>query len=814
MKIKQDSQINSILIFASLLITFIVSVVYFNFTKKLMIKENSFFFTDQQKSLFLGKLSDLQREKKFELTEEKSTNSYSVREVNGGNKILYRFKADACFFTWISFGDVNNDGIKDLINIYRRKDSIFVSVFDYKSKSIIYPEKFLLNKPKTKRETKWFLVINNVGVLKDKLNNTKLIFSLVATSVPFPRGIYSYDFASEELKTAQMSAFPFTTFSFDLNKDGIKEVIVSAISAPNKYLQEKTNKYPSTSSWLMVLNTEMEEIFSLQREQLYSQITVDSLSTNEGNFLVSIFMNHQQEGGNSEIFIVDSIGNVTKKRQLSNFRNHNLTSFNRDSIFVSYLDSVFIFDKNLQILNSNKINLDGGLSRFYKFTYEKENYYIHLNLEKFITVLDKNLSEVSTTTFSKTRLVGREPIVVAKNYENDLPEIILNTRNDYSIFQIIPNLLPANWLAYVLLIQISSLITLFLIKYLIKRVYTFIYYLSYSLGKSSNGIILLDEKLRIRFINSKAILFLCRNNTTSIKGKSVEFLYKSSQKFSQIITNFLSEDKVNSTQLVLNNGESIFKLILEFIPLSLSNGIKLGYYIRLTDLSEQIQVERAKVYSHSIQKITHEIKTPLSSILMNINALQIQLNQNSDLDKQETLEDLYFMEKEVERIRNLVNNLLKYADIRKPHFRAVNLESVIRKALKKFENFENKGFSFIVEVENDIEILVDEFQLIEAFHVFIENAIDAMNGIGEFKIVAQKQKEKGENIVRISLIDSGPGIPEEIQEIIFEPYVTTKKEGTGMGLQIAQKIIEDHGSKIEFTTDKNGTEFSFNFKII
>ena len=115
-------------------------------------------------------------------------------------------------------------------------------------------------------------------------------------------------------------------------------------------------------------------------------------------------------------------------------------------------------------------------------------------------------------------------------------------------------------------------------------------------------------------------------------------------------------------------------------------------------------------------------------------------------------------------------------------------------------------------------LLADEEQLKEVFSNIIDNAIDAMADGGIISISAVYYKilpgNKKKNIICIEIEDNGCGIPEDKLDTIFEPYYTTKKEGTGIGLAIARRIVESHDGWIKVESHENiGTKFALYFPV-
>jgi two-component system nitrogen regulation sensor histidine kinase NtrY len=101
---------------------------------------------------------------------------------------------------------------------------------------------------------------------------------------------------------------------------------------------------------------------------------------------------------------------------------------------------------------------------------------------------------------------------------------------------------------------------------------------------------------------------------------------------------------------------------------------------------------------------------------------------------------------------------------------------------------------------------LDREQLKRVFINLVENSVEAMQGKGDLRIVTHLCPAR--RVVQIELSDTGPGIPEQYHEQIFEPYFSTKKRGTGLGLSLVHRIITDHHGSIAVSkTDAAGATF-------
>lgn len=143
---------------------------------------------------------------------------------------------------------------------------------------------------------------------------------------------------------------------------------------------------------------------------------------------------------------------------------------------------------------------------------------------------------------------------------------------------------------------------------------------------------------------------------------------------------------------------------------------------------------------------------------------------------------------------------MRFTNLEQPNIQKISLTNLIDNSLSHFSNLFKEELTYKIEIDKEYEsILGDPYQLEMAFQILIENSIEAMKGNGNILIsstLAQSLGNSYKDFIEIEFADSGPGIPLENIDKIFEPYFTTKSEGTGMGLAIAQKIVNDHGGEI------------------
>ncbi len=147
---------------------------------------------------------------------------------------------------------------------------------------------------------------------------------------------------------------------------------------------------------------------------------------------------------------------------------------------------------------------------------------------------------------------------------------------------------------------------------------------------------------------------------------------------------------------------------------------------------------------------------------------------------------------EVEVIKRLIDEFRKFSRLPLPEKRLTDLNSLIKSSLESYSS--KIGITF--ELEDLPRIPLDKSLFREVLINLIENSIDA--GATQVKVSTTYKDGR----VFVVFRDNGPGIPEEIMDKLFSPYVSTKEEGWGLGLSIVKKIVEDHGGRI-YTVDRN-----------
>ena len=221
--------------------------------------------------------------------------------------------------------------------------------------------------------------------------------------------------------------------------------------------------------------------------------------------------------------------------------------------------------------------------------------------------------------------------------------------------------------------------------------------------------------------------------------------------------------------------------------------------------------ERHEAWEHVARKLAHEIKNPLTPIQLTIDNLKSKYEKYIDSSEKEKYEkNLITILSQIKQIENLVNEFSDFARMPKPLFRNNNLVDLINnniELLKKTD--ETINITLIFSKNVNLNFNCDYEQISRAIFNLIKNSIESIQEkalkIGTFDKKINIEIKRINNYIAINIFDNGIGFSSVTTKELIKPYYTTKKKGSGLGLSIVNKIINDHNGTIEFNSDSSGT---------
>jgi two-component system nitrogen regulation sensor histidine kinase GlnL len=221
------------------------------------------------------------------------------------------------------------------------------------------------------------------------------------------------------------------------------------------------------------------------------------------------------------------------------------------------------------------------------------------------------------------------------------------------------------------------------------------------------------------------------------------------------------------------------------------------------------RMERFSGLGPLVAGLHHEINNPLSALLLHVRLLEERLQGQADEEVSETLR---IITTEVKRIAGVLRSFRDYAHLETLDCRATDLVGLARQTVELVRpQAEQQRVHIRVEAaENLPAVHADAARLGQVLLNLVLNALDEMPHGGSLIVQIQHSTD---DEVALLVTDTGCGIPENIRPRIFDPYFTTKIDGSGMGLAFCDKIVREHGGRIDVTTNKTGTTFRVNLPL-
>lgn len=329
-------------------------------------------------------------------------------------------------------------------------------------------------------------------------------------------------------------------------------------------------------------------------------------------------------------------------------------------------------------------------------------------------------------------------------------------------------------------------------------------YLENILANLSSGVIVFDKVLRIRAVNQSAEQIL-QIPLTSFEGLTIEECAKQEAGLrllaGEIRSGFDSEEVGEWQRQVLHfNADKEQVLLLRGSRLPQASGG--GGVVVFDDITSLLQVQRTVAWGEVARRLAHEIKNPLTPIQLSAERLQHKLiNKLDEADARILKRSTETIVNQVEALKKMVDEFREYARVPEPELYQVDINRLVREILALYQTTDNTENEsplppITIELAGELSpVRGDPARLRQVIHNLLQNAQDALVNIKEAAITVRTRSVN--NGIELSVTDNGKGFPEQVKTHVFEPYVTTKPRGTGLGLPIVKKIVDEHGGTVK-----------------
>ena len=327
------------------------------------------------------------------------------------------------------------------------------------------------------------------------------------------------------------------------------------------------------------------------------------------------------------------------------------------------------------------------------------------------------------------------------------------------------------------------------------------------INNMSSGIIVIDPKNNIRLTNKLASKLL-GFNLELLNGQRFNQILEHGSQFEEIVT-LVNKNKINYKEkaLILKFKRRILSIQLteEDVGKNKNN----NKIIIIDDISEITAAQRNEAWSEVARRLAHEIKNPLTPIQLSAERIDHKFsNQLEKKDRAILSEITKTIVNQVDAIKKMVNEFTEYSRSPELTKTEINLVDLINELVNLFQK-EDLTIN-ILSSSKKINFMCDEIKIRQVFVNLINNAYEAKKDDSTCEIEIRLRTTKSSMI--INFIDNGSGINDDID--IFQPYVTTKKTGTGLGLAVVKKIIDEHDGSINIKNNKlSGANVEIQFRI-
>lgn len=251
-----------------------------------------------------------------------------------------------------------------------------------------------------------------------------------------------------------------------------------------------------------------------------------------------------------------------------------------------------------------------------------------------------------------------------------------------------------------------------------------------------------------------------------------------------------------SFELQLDPKQDLLTLLVRGAPLP--QGARLVVF---DDISEVVSAQRSAAWSEVARRLAHEIKNPLTPIQLSAERLQHKLEAKLEgADQAMLVRSVATIVNQVQAMKQLVNEFRDYARLPSAQLHALDLNALIHEVLSLYAEPQDRGRLSTDLAPQLPAIKGDASQLRQVIHNLVQNALDAVQDRPDGHVTVRSSLSLTDSgtprSVRLHIIDNGPGFADKVLKRAFEPYVTTKAKGTGLGLAVVKKIADEHGARI------------------
>lgn len=327
-------------------------------------------------------------------------------------------------------------------------------------------------------------------------------------------------------------------------------------------------------------------------------------------------------------------------------------------------------------------------------------------------------------------------------------------------------------------------------------------YMHVVLSNVNTGVISLDAGDKITMINEKASKLLQIDSDNYINKQAQEVL---DEKYFRLYRQMVSKMKTHKLhtiekEIILDRKESSIPSMLKISSLFNDKGEDLGKVVAFDDLTDVVQGQRAAAWKEVARRIAHEVKNPLTPI--KLSAQRLQKKFSGQIEDPAFTSCTNMIIEQTDSLKYLINEFSQFARLPETHPRLGDLNLMVEKVISFYEHA-HRHIHFVGVLDNHLtEMYFDPEQLKRAVFNLVENAVNATSEIENPEIRIETDLDASSQLVTLSVIDNGKLVSQDEMRRMFEPYYSKRPGGSGLGLTIVKKIIEDHNGYVRLSQNQ------------
>ena len=335
----------------------------------------------------------------------------------------------------------------------------------------------------------------------------------------------------------------------------------------------------------------------------------------------------------------------------------------------------------------------------------------------------------------------------------------------------------------------------------------------------SNAVIIFDRGSDLRLMNRAAKQLLGLDEFVTMSEDYQYYLRNApTPEIAEIFEDVRNNRHAVEREVVFNHNKVMRTLIVKAYPHYSESKRLDGFVMIIADITEAIEKDRRVNWSGVAQHVAHKAKTPLSTITLTAQHLEMLLNERESTPAEEVTRYIDRIVGESRKLNEIVHNLTRLANKEQMNLLPNDVNIILQNIADEYRAKQTRNIEIITHFYRSLpKVGIDIAHFPEAVENLLDNAIRAI-GTRDGRIIiatapGQWINRPGE-YVEITIQDTGVGMDDEVKKSIFRPFSTHSQGGTGLGLVIVQKIVQEHNGEITFNSSPGlGTTFQLRIPV-